>query len=193
MRSSSKLDWVPLWWSEAMQVTVGVTPAAPIRAALIQPDATSTVTENQDITIERIVGQFVVFNQTSDVVPNVPDIIHCRIRAPVPTDIDNLALLEGTSENTPGDFDSASLPSIMWHRVLVLRQNTLTGSFDEAETNYYGAQGFASSLIDCKVNRRLTTGEACVFEIGPMGSSVAVGPSLTLHWGLWLRGLLRFR
>lgn len=189
MRSRGDTDWITLWWSEAFQTTTSVQPNNPIRALLTYSDGLEV--NSGDMTIVRIVGQsFFSRSGTTDVTPNT--ILHERIRGPVALNAAALpAMMESSGQNTPGDADSAELPSIMWHRCHYF----LNSSFDlEHRSNMLGGYSHPGwSMIDIRVKRRLHHAEGLIWELGPMGPSTSASNPFEITWGLWLRGLVEFK
>lgn len=176
MRSSGKLEWIPL------VVRPGAANNDPQTPILVTNSQLATFRtplylcfdaavggpsgHNPELTFKRIVGQIWLKRVVTGIV-GVPKVWTVRFVAPIPFDLTTGIAYPTPNMSEPAEFESHARPEVMWQRFYFLgRPITQVTEIDAAYGySYLGSAGYPSSVVDCRVQRRLHSGEGLYMEV----------------------------
>lgn len=164
--ANGRYEWVVGWWSEGLSV---VTSTIELIDLIGLPEMD---TYENDVLVERVVGQYYVQNlETASVM-----VLHTRLACRETNGDGETAVINLTL------FDDAR-ESFMWHKVHILDQGTNFGA-----RNMFSAAHPEWSHIDCKVNRKMSDLQCLRFHFQTMLPAV-ITEGFT--WGAWIRVLIK--
>lgn len=182
-----KTDWIVGWWSTIQDdngdpVDDGWFAGGPLaQSARFQLISTGELYDYEDdIIVERVVGQFLVINSSSG--RTLP--LHMRLEVE-----DEQLASAGVSTFDLFDINNADRP-FMWHKLLLVPPGDVTNMNANQSHPEWGH-------IDCRVNRRMSNVQQLVLRIQTIPLDYTFGPynamtGTDLWWfGAWLRVLVK--
>lgn len=200
MKSSSRMEWLPLVMAPGRAGGLNTSPITgnsnstqpfrvPLYLAFDDTGSGVPTGRSTEVTFLRIVGQYSLTTSTAGI--TTPETLWWSLTmlAPLKFDLETGLLLESSTQNSPGEFESHARPEVMWQRFHLLHRNLQANVTDQTAANsYFGPHGYPTSVIDIRVKRRLMFGEALALAI--TNHTFSIDRAFVLH--LALKALVTF-